>query len=76
MTLHHHIESNIFGELTDMTEFHKSDESVRMEKSRKKYVDCLTYKNIACPLSSYENQSNANRKKNISEEKYRVKKSR
>ena len=35
---------------------------VRIEKSRKKYVDCLTYKNIVWPLSSYENQSNANSK--------------
>jgi len=49
---------------------------VRIEKSRKKYVDCLTHKNIVWPLSSYENQSNANRKKIISEKKYRVKKSR
>ena len=37
--------------------------NIRIEKSRKKYVDCLTYKNIVWPLSSYENQSNANRKK-------------
>ena len=33
--------------------------SVRIEKSRKKYVDCLAYKNIVWPLSSYENQVNA-----------------
>jgi hypothetical protein len=42
--------------------------TVRIEKSRKKYVDCLTYKNIVWPLSSYENQSNAD-SKIISEKK-------
>jgi hypothetical protein len=31
-------------------------------KIKKKYVDCLTYKNIVWPLSSYETQSNANSK--------------
>jgi hypothetical protein len=41
-------------------------------KIKKKYVDCLTYKNIVWPLFSYENQSNAN-SKIISEKKYRVK---
>jgi hypothetical protein len=39
----------------------------RIEKSRKN-VDYLTYKNIVWPLSSYENQSNAN-SKIISEKK-------
>ena len=45
--------------------------TVGIEKSRKKYVDCLTYKNIVWPLSSYENQSNANSKM-ISEKKSTV----
>ena len=48
---------------------------VRIEQSRKKYVDCLTYKNIVWPLSSYENQSNVKSKIISVENKYRVKKS-
>jgi hypothetical protein len=43
--------------------------SVRIKKSRKKYVDCLTYKNIVWPLFSYENPSNANSKKKYFREK-------
>ena len=42
-------------------------------KIKKKYVDCLTYKNFVWPLSSYENQSNANIKIISVENKYRVK---
>ena len=33
-----------------------------LKKSRKKYIDYLTNKNIVWPLSSYEDQSNANSK--------------
>jgi hypothetical protein len=43
--------------------------SVRIEKSRTKYVDRLTYKNMVWPLSSYEHQSNANSKINYFREK-------
>jgi len=40
-------------------------------KIKRKYVDCLTYKNIVWPLSSYENQSNA-KNKIVSEKKIKV----
>ena len=47
----------------------KTDVDVRIEK---KYVDCLTYKNIGLPLSSYENQSNAKSKIITVENKYLI----
>ena len=47
----------------------------RNRKIKKKYVDCLTYKNIVWPLSSYKDQSNAKSKIISVENKYRLKKS-
>ena len=57
--------------LNKIFELKKTDNTVNFgmrcqnRKIKKKYVDCLTYKSIVWPLSSYENQSNANSKINL-----------
>ena len=56
----------MWGSKTSFLDLH-----VRIEKLRKNYVECLTYKNIVWPLSSYENQSDVN-SKIISEKKVQV----